>query len=97
MNAAALVQAFVLIIIIGVAYSLWRTTKVYGGLIGTALKWMGLGMIFFSLEALDRVLGPLGFVKSISVTDPEMAHNIILLLGLLFSGIGLSKLRKIAK
>ncbi len=91
------IQIFVFIIIIGVIYSLWRTAKAYGGLVGTGLKWIGLGMIFFSLEALDRVLGNLSFVASLGFANPELVHNFILLFGLLFAGIGFSKLTKIAK
>lgn len=91
------IQIFVFIIIIGVIYSLWRTARAYGGLVGTGLKWIGLGMIFFSLEALDRVLGNLSFVASLGFANPELVHNFILLFGLLFAGIGFSKLTKIAK
>lgn len=92
-----LIQVLIVIIIFGVIYSLWQTTRAYGGLIGSALKWIGVGMVFFSIEALDRVLGNLSFVASWDIADPVIVHNMILLLGLLFSGIGFSKLTKIAK
>ena len=91
------VQILFLIIILGVISSLWRTTRAYGGLIGSALRWIGVGMVFFSLESLDRVLGNLSVVNSISTANAEMWHNVILLLGLVFSAIGFSKLTKIAK
>lgn len=94
------VQIFVIVIIAGTAYSLWRTTRAYGGLIGGALKWIGLGMIMFSLEALDRVLGDLSFVGSLfggNAENGEIAHNIILLLGLALAAFGFSRLTKIAK
>ena len=93
-----LVQIFVVVIVIGIAHSLWRTTKAYGGLIGGALKWIGLGIVFFALEALDRVLGNWSFVSSLfQGNNAELAHNAILLLGLAFSAIGFSRLTKIAK
>lgn len=97
MDFAPLIQGLVVVIIIGVIYSLWRTTKTYGGLVGAALKWIGLGMVFFSLEALDRALGNLGFVTLISSNYSDIIHNFLLLFGLLCSGIGFSKLTKIAK
>lgn len=97
MDLAILIQGLVIIIIIGVVYSLWRTTKTYGGLVGAALKWIGLGMVFFSLEALDRALGNLSFVNYISSVYSVSVHDAILLLGLIFSGIGFSKLTKVAK
>jgi|SRR3989344_8415152 len=95
MNLVLLVQICVVIIVVGVTVNLWRTTRAYGGVIGFGLKWIGLGIVFFSLEALDRVLGSLSFVNSIFAQNQNMAHNIILLLGLLFSGIGFSKLMKV--
>lgn len=91
------VQIFVVVIVVGVAYSLWQTTKAYGGLIGGALKWIGLGIVFFSLEALDRVLANLSFVNSLFSKNSETVHNIILLFGLALSAIGFSKLTRIAK
>jgi hypothetical protein len=92
-----LIQIFFAIIIVGVVYSLWKTTKVYGGLLGSAFKWIGIGMIFFSLEALDRVLGNYSFVNSLANGNTEVWHNALLLLGLLFSAIGFSRLSRIAK
>ncbi len=97
MDFQPLIQGFIVVIVIGVVYSLWRTTKAYGGLMGAALKWIGLGMVFFSLEALDRSLGNLSFVSLVSAFDPDLLHNGLLLFGLLFCGIGFSKLMKIAK
>lgn len=93
-----IIQIFIFIVVVGVIYSLWRTARAYGGLVGAGLKWIGLGMIFFSLEALDRVLQNLSFVASFAgFLDPELVHNLLLLFGLLFAGIGFSKLTKIAK
>ncbi len=97
MDFAIIVQGLVVVIIIGVVYSLWQTTKSYGGLIGSALKWIGLGILFFSLEALDRVLGSLSFINGLKAFDPTLVHYGMLLGGLLFSAIGFSKLTKVAK
>lgn len=97
---ALILQGLVLVIIIGVVYTLWETTKAYGGSIGAALKWIGVGIVFFSVEAFDRIFGALGdfsFVSSLEVADPALVHNGLLLLGLLFSGIGFSKLTRVAK
>ena len=93
-------QGLVLVIVIGVIYSLWQTTKAYGGVIGSALKWIGVGILFFSIEAFDRIFGALGdvsFVNSVGFANPTMSHNALLLLGLVFSGIGFSKLTRAAK
>lgn len=92
-----LVRSFVIVIIIGVVYSLWRTTKAYGGLIGSGLKWIGLGIVLFSLESLDRVLGNLSFIDPLSAQNAESIHNVVLVFGLLFSGIGFSRFIKTTK
>lgn len=97
MSAVLVIQIFVVIIVSGVFYNLWRTAQAYGGLIGGGLRWIGSGMIFFALEALDRVLGSLSFVNALSLANAELVHNFLLLIGLLFSAIGFSKLTKIAK
>ncbi len=93
-------QGLVLVIMIGVVYTLWQTNKAYGGVIGSALKWIGVGILFFSIEAFDRIFGALAdvsFVDAIGTTDPTLLHNALLLLGLVFSGIGFSKLSRAAK
>ena len=97
MSIQTVVQILAVIIILGMLYSLWQTTRAYGGLIGAGLRWIGLGMVVFSLEALDRVLGNLSYISSFSSGNPELAHNIVLLLALIFSGIGFSYLTKVTK
>jgi hypothetical protein len=97
MDFELLIQVFVAVIVVGVIYSLWRTTRTYGGLVGAALKWIGLGVVFFSIEGLDRALGNLSVVSHLTVTYADPIHDAILIFGLMFSGIGFSKLTKIAK
>ena len=92
-----LIQILFAVAILGIIYTLWSTTRVYGGLIGGALKWIGVGMMFFAVESLDRVLGSYGLVQSVTWLDEQTAHNILLLLGLAFSAVGFSKLTKIAR
>ncbi len=97
MEIQVIVQGLVIIVIVGVVYSLWQITRAYGGLIGSGLRWIGLGMIFFSLEALDRVLQNLSFITSFARGNAEMIHNLVLLLGLISVVIGFQRLTKIAK
>ena len=97
---ALVLQGLIFVIIIGVIYSLWATTKSYGGAIGSAPKWIGVGILFFTVEALDRIFGTLAdlsFVNSLEFTDPVLLHHSLMFLGLLFSGIGFSKLTRAAK
>ena len=41
-----MIQALILVIIIGVFYNLWSSTKMYGGIIGSAIRLIGIGMLF---------------------------------------------------
>lgn len=97
MDLNIFIQGFVVIIIIGVTYNLWQTTKAFGGLVGKGLKWIGFGMVFFALEALDRALGNLSFVSSYAGESAALVHHTLLLFGLLLAGIGFSKLKQVAK
>ena len=97
MDYTLIIQGLVVIVIIGAVYSLWQTTRSYGGLVGAALKWIGLGMLIFAVVSLNRALGDIVIGSIASDFFSEMAENILLLLGLAFSGIGFSRLTKIAK
>lgn len=95
-----ILQGFIAVVIIGVAYTLWQTTRAYGGLIGAALKWIGLGIVFFAIESFDRFFGAFGnlsILDALDFFDPIIIHNSLLVLGLLCSGIGFSRLTRIAK
>ena len=48
-------STLILAITVGVLYNLWRTTLTFGGIIGKGLRMIGLGIVFLSVEALDRV------------------------------------------
>lgn len=93
MNFNILIQVLVAVIVIGVIYNLWQTTKAYGGLIGSALKWIGLGMLLFSFGALERSATLLGF----TLKNGSLIQDLVLLCGLFFSAIGFSQLTKISK
>jgi hypothetical protein len=92
-----LVQIFMATIVVGGIYSLWQATRAYGGLIGGALKWIGIGMVFFFVEAVDRGLGHLSVIASVGDANAEIVHSTVLILGLLFAGIGFSRLTRISK
>ena len=91
------IPSLLVVIILGVVYTLWKTTRTYGGLIGSSIKWIGIGMLFFTIESADRALGNLSVVNLLSEPNAYLIHNIILLLGLLFCGLGFSKLTRASK
>lgn len=90
-----------LVTVIGVVYNLWRTTRAYGGLIGQGLRWLGFGIVFLVVEALDRIAQSFGSSDLLSTFIPRYylnnAHDALLLLGLFFLALGFSKLSSAVK
>ncbi|MBX4205403.1 MAG: hypothetical protein KW788_04465 [Candidatus Doudnabacteria bacterium] len=89
------VQGLVLVIIIGGFYSLYSSTKAYGGLIGKAIRFLGAGMLFIVISVIERIL------LNFQVFEPSMTMGLIqdafTLLGVLFLGLGFSRLAAAAK
>ena len=90
-----IIQACIAVIIIGVFYNLWVSTKVYGGIIGSAIRLLGIGMLFVTIAVIERVL--INF--SIIQTSPDLAlaQDVLNLVGLIFLGLGFSKLASATK
>lgn len=94
-------SALLLVTVIGVLYSLWKTTQAYGGLIGAGLRRIGFGIVFLSVEALDRVAQSFGTRDLLASLVPayflQNLHDALLLLGLFFLMLGFSKLSSAVK
>lgn len=57
LNITSLTSALLLVaVVLGVLFNLWKTTRKYGGIIGKGLRLMGTGIVFLSIEALDRAV-----------------------------------------
>jgi hypothetical protein len=88
-------------VVIGVIYNLWKTTMAYGGLIGQGIRWVGVGIMFFSVIALDRVaqnFSQMGIVSGLVPPRYEtVAQDTVLLLGLFFAAMGFVKLSSAVK
>ncbi len=84
------IQAFVAVIVIGMFYNLWTSTKLYGGLIGKAVRLFGLGTLFITLAIMEHLL----IVFQIIRNDPRLAlaQDGFDLIGLIFLGLGFSAL-----
>jgi hypothetical protein len=97
MSAGLLIIA----VVIGVVYNLWKTTMAYGGLIGQGIRWVGLGILFFSVISLDRVaqnFSQMGIVGGLVPPQYEsVAQDSVLLLGLFFAALGFIKLSSAVK
>jgi hypothetical protein len=89
------VQGLVLVIVIGSFYSLYSTTKAYGGLIGRAIRLLGTGMLFVVIAVIEKNLLNFDILQA-SVTL-SLAQDLLNLLGILFLGLGFSRLAAAAK
>jgi len=82
-------------VVIGALYSLWKTTHAFGGIIGQGIRLIGVGSVFLAVEALDRMTTTFG----IGVIDglvssfyEPIAHDVLLIVALLFTLLGFTKL-----
>jgi len=94
-QANLFIQAFITVIIIGVFYNLWISTKLYGGIIGIAVRLLGLGMLFVTIAVIERVLVNFSIIQ----TSPNiaLAQDIFNLIGLVLLALGFSKLASATK
>jgi hypothetical protein len=89
------VQGLVLVIIIGGFYSLYASTKAYGGLIGKAIRFLGIGMLFIIVGVIEKIL--LNFAILDSTITFSLIQDGLNLFGVLFLGLGFSRLAAAAK
>lgn len=89
-NANLYIQAFVAMIVIGMFYNLWISTKLYGGIIGKAVRLFGIGTLFITLAIIEHLLVVFQIIRS----DPRLAvaQDAFDLVGLIFLGLGFSAL-----
>jgi hypothetical protein len=88
-------QALIAVILIGMLYSLWATTKAYGGIIGHAVRLLGVGIILTSVVVLEKMLLNFGII--INSENIQLAQDILTLTSLVFLSWGFKKLASVAK
>ncbi len=90
-----IIQALILVILIGMMYSLWMTTRAYGGLIGNAIRYIGIGMIMVAVVVLVKML--INFNVVTNSPNLQLAQDLMTLLSLIFLSMGFKRLANIAK
>jgi len=89
------------VVVIGVIVNLWKTTRKYGGIVGNGLRLVGTGMVFLSVEALDRAaqsLGNAGVIASIITEKYQpIVHDLLLVIALFFVALGFIKFHSVTK
>jgi len=93
-----LIEILMLIFVGAILFSLLQTVSTFGGQIGQALKLMALGIVFSSVEAIDRILSYFNLDYASALFGPQgmnLFHDIHKLFSLAFLAWGLSRLSKI--
>lgn len=94
-QAGLFIQAFIVAIILGVFYNLWVSTRLYGGIIGSAIRLLGIGMLFVSVAVIERILINLSIINP--TVNLALAQDAMNLIGLIFLALGFSKLASASK
>jgi hypothetical protein len=90
-----ILQALIIVILIGMLFSVWKTSHAYGGIIGSAVRLIGVGITLLSVLVLERMLVNFSVVEN--TANMRMVQDILTLLSLLFLSWGFKKLASVAK
>lgn len=94
-------QLLSLVVVGGIIYNLWVTISGFGGLIGAALRYVGIGVFLLALNTLDEVIEGLTEVGSETLLGNGVVHDVVhdglVLVGFVLLAVGLSKLSKVVK
>ncbi len=90
-----LIQGLIAVIVIGIFHNLWVTTRLYGGLIGAAVRFLGIGILLITIAVLEKVFVNFSIIEATG--NLILAQDIFNLLGLFFLARGFSKLAAAAK
>ena len=89
------IQICIGVIVVGAFYNLWSSSKIYGGIIGIAIRLFGIGMLFFTVAVFERLLVSFSIIQ-ISV-NLALVQELFDLVGLIFLGLGFLKLASARK
>jgi hypothetical protein len=90
-----IIQALIAVILIGVLYSLWMTTRAFGGLIGRAIQLIGVGIILITVVVLEKML--VNFAVINNSPNLLLAVDVLTLVALFFLSLGFKRLATIAR
>lgn len=91
-------QMLTLLVVGGILYSLWVGMRGFGGIIGSALKRVGIGIFLISLTTVDAVIETAsGFGSENIFGDGELhdfVHQLVPLIGFIILAVGLLRITK---
>jgi hypothetical protein len=90
-----ILQGMILAILIGMFYTLWATTRAYGGVIGSAVRMLGFGTILVAIMALEKML--INFEVVENSANMGLIQDVLTTLALFFLFMGFRKLASVVK
>lgn len=89
------IQGLIGAIIIGVFYNFWVSSRAYGGIIGRAVRLLGIGMLFITIAVLEKMM--INFSVIMASPNLALAQDVLNLIGLFFLARGFSVLASASK
>jgi hypothetical protein len=93
--ANLLIHGFIVVILIGVFYNLMVTTKLYGGIVGPAVRLIGVATMFVAVASIEKVLLNFGILRY--TLSASIFQDFLILISLVLLGIAFSKLASVSK
>ncbi|MBI3952426.1 MAG: hypothetical protein HY336_00540 [Candidatus Doudnabacteria bacterium] len=94
-ETAVIIQGLIIAIIVGVFYNFWASSKAYGGIVGRAIRFFGIGMLFITISVLEKIL--INFGVTDQTPNLALVQDVLNLIGLLLLARGFSVLASAAK
>ncbi len=88
-------QALIVVIMIGMLYTVWHTARAYGGLIGKAVHMVGIGITLVSAVVLEKIIVNFGVVEN--TVNLVLIQDVLTLASLVFLFIGFRRLAQVGK
>ncbi|HYE22025.1 MAG TPA: hypothetical protein VD998_00365 [Verrucomicrobiae bacterium] len=85
-----IIQGLITVIIIGMFYTVWASTRAYGGIIGQSLRLLGFGILFMSVAVIEKML--INFSVITDSANISLTQDVFNLVGLALSAWGFSRL-----
>lgn len=89
------IQGLMTAIIIGVFYNFWVTSRAYGGIIGKAVRLLGIGLLFITIAVLEKMM--VNFSVILQTPNLALIQDVLNLVGLFFLACGFSVLASASK
>ncbi len=90
-----IIYALIAIVIAGVYYNLVQTTKLYGGIIGQAVRLIGVATLCIAIASINNVLLKFNVIRP--SLPSSIFQDLLIVISLILLGLAFSKLASVSK